>query len=100
MADGVLRGWQTVHAETVTPWEVIHFSLWIAKVIHALTLAPRRVVHALTLALLRINSRAPISTCSSPVSKALVCEAYLLGTTLRVDTHPVRQRSPGIEKIK
>ena len=74
--------------------KVIHKNLWIAKVIHALTVTPRGVIHALTVTLSRINCHAPISTCSSPVSKTLVCDAYLLGTTLRVDAHPVRQRSP------
>ncbi len=42
------------------PEQVIHKKQWIAKVIHALTVALFWVIHALTVALLRINGRASI----------------------------------------
>ena len=40
--------------------EVIPKKLWIAQVVHALTVAPSGVVHALTVAVSRINGRASI----------------------------------------
>jgi hypothetical protein len=43
--------------------KVIHKKLWIAKVIHALTVARNWVIHALTVAGLRINGSSPICTC-------------------------------------
>ena len=77
--------------------KVIHKNLWIAKVIHALTVTPRGVIHALTVTLSRINCHAPISTCSSPVFKTPVSDASHSGDN-PVGLTPIRSAAVAKER--
>lgn len=67
-------------------------TLWIVRLVHALTVAPFRVVHALTVALLRINGRAsnkePVFTCNkTPVVGAALPVDSLAADTQSACTH-------------
>ena len=58
---------------------VVHKSLWIGRLIHALTVAPGMVIHALTVAVSRINGRAPNKYLYVPVINAPVVRAAPIG---------------------
>lgn len=55
--------------------QVVHKKLWIAQVIHALTVTGILVIHALTVTHLRINGDAPIYNLYLPVINTPVVRA-------------------------
>jgi hypothetical protein len=59
--------------------KLIHNSLWIGRLIHALTVASGRIVHALTVAPSRINGRAPNKYLYVPVINAPLVGAAPIG---------------------